>query len=306
MSYTFKKLTFGGGGGSGIIDVTELPTENIEQDKIYRVTKQNPSEVYWYVRANGTTSTAEEMCDVLMGAGEYLKGIYHVFDELPENTPENMDILNEFGTADWVNKTVNVAVLKETGEMFIYKNGSGWDSMSARTASFGFGEFKGLISSIDEITEDGQYTIIGEPTTEVSYGIPDATKKICVFEKATEVKTFAVDDSFPRYTLSVGNLSAVFAKVSDIVFDDITDYLKDEYTFDYSSVGMGVLPLSALQYSEQYKCYASDVCFISNDDSVLGFGTTGVFVMVESNGMSADVTVTAPILVSGWKEIDRD
>lgn len=39
MSYKFVKQTSGGGsgGGSGIIDVTELPTENIDENAVYRV-----------------------------------------------------------------------------------------------------------------------------------------------------------------------------------------------------------------------------------------------------------------------------
>lgn len=39
MSYVFEKYTAGGGsgGGSGIIDVTELPTENIDKNAVYRV-----------------------------------------------------------------------------------------------------------------------------------------------------------------------------------------------------------------------------------------------------------------------------
>lgn len=143
--------------------------------------------------------------------------------------------------------------------------------------------------------------------TETTYGIPDETKKLYVFKGGVETKTFAVDDTFPRYTPAfAAGVPVAYAKVSDIIFDDLTEYLKDEYTVEVvsSPIGPGEISLSSMEYYEDFKSYfALDVVIVSNDDSVLGFGTTGVFVLVEAEGEPCEVNVTLPIFTGGWVEV---
>lgn len=73
----------GGGGGSGIIDVTELPTENIDENAVYRVTesyKATADDLFLVMPDEETGETLVQQ-SLLEMFGEALK--LYVVDELP-------------------------------------------------------------------------------------------------------------------------------------------------------------------------------------------------------------------------------
>ena len=63
----------GGGGGSGIIDVTELPTENIDENAVYRVVTSTEGNIY--IRRDGVT---QPIADFAAAAGLSVCKIYIV------------------------------------------------------------------------------------------------------------------------------------------------------------------------------------------------------------------------------------
>ena len=87
MAYEFVKYTSGGSGGGGIIDVTELPTENIAENAVYRVNGYANANVFF----TGSFFGSEPMpfTDFIKGfvAGATIK--YFVADTTPENPQES-------------------------------------------------------------------------------------------------------------------------------------------------------------------------------------------------------------------------
>ena len=85
----------GSGGGSGIIDVTELPTENIDENAVYRVTesyKKNPTDM-WLVYDTGDA----ESITMLLVAGYGVTPNIYLVDELPtEMKSSDLDMFSEF------------------------------------------------------------------------------------------------------------------------------------------------------------------------------------------------------------------
>lgn len=82
MAYEFVKYTSGGGsgGGSGIIDVTELPTENIDENAVYRVKGCSEGNCFLF----GTP-----FVDWAKSNGLITDVTYYVVETLPESGEES-------------------------------------------------------------------------------------------------------------------------------------------------------------------------------------------------------------------------
>ena len=80
MSYKFTKQTTGGRGGSGIIDVTELPTENIDENAVYRVNGYSEGNCFLF----GTP-----FVDWAKSNGLITDVTYYVVETLPESGEES-------------------------------------------------------------------------------------------------------------------------------------------------------------------------------------------------------------------------
>lgn len=138
-----------------IIDVPELPTENIEEGKIYRVTKESEETIDMYVYADGRGMSLEEYATDVLGTS------------MPSLTYEMVDAL-PVESAD----PYHIFILKETGIGHMYAAG--------RWFGFGFGitggklSDKGYTNDISSITENGVYTIYTPAESSTTYGIPNA------------------------------------------------------------------------------------------------------------------------------------
>lgn len=144
---TWGDIPSGGGSGGGIIDVTELPTENIDTSAIYRVEE-------------GVSATA------YMGrqdVSSFLPII--VVDELPSvGIPSDMDngITIYFLTTD---QTLHCYFDAASAEMMDMPEG--WSTFEDFT-----GETLTIVSSIDEIPEDdteGSYVLVNKKTSLYAY-----------------------------------------------------------------------------------------------------------------------------------------
>lgn len=161
MAYVFEKYASGGSGtggsGGGIIDVTELPTDGVDEQSIYRVANTTAQLL---MHGDGEcidfgAALAEESNATI---------VYIVCDQLPSTFVPT--VMSE-------GETATVYVVRSTGEMYISTDGTSAVPLLTALGLAGTGievyEFKGLVSSTDEITEDGLYTLIIESYTYHGY-----------------------------------------------------------------------------------------------------------------------------------------
>lgn len=152
-----------------IIDVPELPTENIEEGKIYRVTKEGESvnDIYVVASGAGISGTLQE---VLATAAYPVDSItIYPVDELPATGDPALP--SESGGF----AVMPVYVIRSTGEGYVYLD------LSYYTGFMGLGDVlelgvgsKGVISNTSEATEDGYYFLTYQSQPSTTYGIPNA------------------------------------------------------------------------------------------------------------------------------------
>lgn len=188
----------GTGGEEGFIDVTELPTEGIDQDKVYRLNETVEQDLFGLrvalskdmatmVGLSHTVLTMEEYCNLeaSMGPGgsDAMKVIYgeYVVDSLPDN-PEMTYADSAGGVAHFHYYITN----NENSDVYMYPQSAGkWMTVSEATG-FPYG---GVIYDESEIVEPSGYVtpyyIVKSKvsTTATHYGIPneEGTKKVYVY-----------------------------------------------------------------------------------------------------------------------------
>lgn len=137
----------GSGGGSGIIDVTELPTENIDTEAIYRVAEEVNKEPEVYLCMQGMTLT---MADFFAMQGTNATVLVTQVSELPEV----MEPIDE------VTLTLPLYVLESDGKAYLTPNGT-----DVATLGMIFGGNpsmdKGWADDITTVTEEGVYCVRG-------------------------------------------------------------------------------------------------------------------------------------------------
>lgn len=173
----YSKVTVDVTSGGGIIDVTELPTENIEQDKIYRIVKDGESTAQLILNAGGgLVGEYMEIMGPMMPFPMSLK--YIVVDALPSEA----DV--EYGSADKENQIYRAVfyVIKDTGRMYnAVESDDGTKTIAPVEDGIGI-PFKGIINDVSEATEIGCYTILNLGESSTIYGIPDEADNKTVYE----------------------------------------------------------------------------------------------------------------------------
>ena len=157
-----------------IVDVPELPTEGIEQDKVYRVVKETEETAIIYavnvqdpdnpLTYNGDFAELSVSLTEQMGF-TVTKKLY-VVDELPAEF--------EAPVMDMSNKIIEMVyyVVRGGGEAYqIVANGGVGMAISLSDMT-GY-PYHGIISDPSEATEDGFYTIMIPAESTTIYGIPN-------------------------------------------------------------------------------------------------------------------------------------
>ena len=138
----------GGGGGSGIIDVTELPTENIDENAVYRVTESVQTEkTEIYIKAGGTPVTFQQY---LTSLGVSIVPNIYVVDDLSNMLESDVQTFS----------AIHIYILKSDGIAYLYVPAYGG---IITMGLFGFqatGYDKGFTKDISAETESGIYTTI--------------------------------------------------------------------------------------------------------------------------------------------------
>ena len=201
MSYKFVKQTSGGGsgGGSGIIDVTELPTENIVENTIYRVT--NETVEWWVVHPEVGAMTIAEFL-ALVGAPNFdFKTT--VVDTLPQ----------EMLPPDQTTFTFYIYVVKDTGIGWMSQDGTPATAVPLGTM-VGFPD-RGWSSDINAETEEGLYSV-SAGTTEDYYvrldnkWIPITNKEILTFTLSEDETHYIVSATAPTLTFGIVTIPSTY------------------------------------------------------------------------------------------------
>ena len=168
-----------------IIDVPELPTENIEQNKVYRVAGEEYVEgcfvKYGDVYLDASDNEGPILAPILGQAPEYYTVEYILVDELPPTS--------EMKTSDTsVRGDLYVYIVRSTGKGYVYDlslaDGAAGEIGAVEcwfNYSIGEDVIGGVVSDKSEIPEDDMwYTVIKKQPD--FYGIPDEANNKTVFE----------------------------------------------------------------------------------------------------------------------------
>lgn len=139
----------GGGGGSGIIDVTELPTSNIDENAVYRVTETIQTEKTEAYQVSGGYVTS--VGDIMAGWGIPASNIHvYVVDELPADMKSSdVESFTE----------LNFYLLRIDGKVYMHIAGYGVITLAImlfQDPSYD----KGFTDNVYAETEDGVYTTV--------------------------------------------------------------------------------------------------------------------------------------------------
>lgn len=180
LEYDEKKGWVECGAGGGALEVEDLPTEDIDNNLIYKVKEESePTAVMWVVNVQGITGDyLVEAGNTLVAQGFNFTYTTKIVDALPET-----DVV--YSIADPKNKvfSYHIYVIKNTGEMYMMMEEDGTEEQ--QNLSTALGTFHGIISDPSEATEDGIYTLM-IPNYNYIYGIPDpdSNKKIYKYNEA--------------------------------------------------------------------------------------------------------------------------
>lgn len=166
-----------------IIDVPELPTENIEEGKIYRVTKESEESAIIYA------VNVQDLDNDIVYNGDYAELSKNLMEQMGFTVTTKLYVVdalpNEFEAPimDTSNRIVETVyyVLRGTGESYqIAANGGVGMAISLNEATGA--SHHGIISDPSEATEDGFYTIMIPAESSTTYGIPDEANNKTVME----------------------------------------------------------------------------------------------------------------------------
>ena len=159
-----------------IVDVSELPTENIDEGKIYRVKKESEPEIWMYESSQGVLS---------------LDSVLSQFNTVPHVSIYVVDTLPEVMEPSDLATSIHCYVLESTGVAYVNQVIGNGASTIVKTFGqyFGMGmQDAGWADSIDNIPGDyvcsagTYYAFVVRGKSSTTYGIPDEANNKTVME----------------------------------------------------------------------------------------------------------------------------
>lgn len=216
-----------GGSGGGIIDVTELPTENIDENAVYRVTETIQTEkTEIYAVVNGARLTLQ---NYLVAQGiPTVPNIYEV-NELPEDMKvSDVQTFSE----------LHVYILRSNGIGYLNVPAYGGIITAGLVTFQAMGFDKGSTDDIYAETETGVYTVLATYETVVSYFIREngEWKRISANEqsKTVEITNNGEVTVFPDEgkTLSSVTVDVKTPRFGSLIDDALTELTEDDFRRD--------------------------------------------------------------------------
>lgn len=161
-----------GGGDNTVIDVTELPTENVDDSKIYRITQTGEGGIY-FAMLDGATPMILTVAEVYqLFSGRLFEFPIHEVDTLPDTMEK----------PDGATLTFPLYVLKSTGVAYFTNDGTSATAIPINVA-FELGEYSGYAPSADAIVATATptwYTVRGGEV--FTYGLPNTSDNKTFYE----------------------------------------------------------------------------------------------------------------------------
>lgn len=222
-----------GGGSGGIIDVTELPTSNIDENAVYRVTSKEASTLYVI-----TNKGAIPAKDYLFENG-YTEYYEFWVDELPA------DMTQTNSTSAYV------YILNQTGVGYLNFMHYGVNSVGVLLV--GNSAFdKGFASSIEEITEPGVYAVEGKIKVHWFVRENGEWKQISPNEqtKSIDITTPANLTILPDEgkTLSEVKVKIAFPTIADLIDNQLTHITEEVF---FNAEGDAVNQINAYSFAHR-------------------------------------------------------
>lgn len=172
MAYKFVPYApEGSGGDNTVVDVTELPTENVDDGKIYRKREEKSVNV-WVVGKLGNDEINMSVVEVYsMMMGTSVTAPIYVVDALPD----------EMEAMDEETLTIPTYIIESTGVAYTSEDGT--PASAFPVSSMLRGSDGGWVDSIDDITMSDKpvvYSVRGGSFT--TYGVPNSQKNKYVYE----------------------------------------------------------------------------------------------------------------------------
>ena len=310
MAFKFNEYHLGGTGGSGtgggdntVIDVTELPTENVDETKIYRVSERTETDI-WLAYLEGDTPVKTPFSKMYAKYGIVFNVPVYEVDTLP-------DVMEP---TDQATMTYPCYVIKSTGIAYCSVDGT---SATAASIGTGFsGSDGGYVGSPEEIipsTTMTFYTIKGASLTH--YGIVNDGSK-SVWERNSEnewVNITQENKSLKQelVTAYAGNLHISVIRGSESTDSSVSNNFADAIFTSRVSLKADINMVSIPDFvqgigvrtfiwtndiSGDYECYErmeilnlpkSVVCFDTEAFDYCG-GTNGILSTINYAGTKAD------------------
>lgn len=275
-----RKLAGGGGGGGGesiVIDVTELPTENVDETKIYRTTKTTEMQVediYLYAWNPGKYITCAEFIKLDWGVN-VVDITYHTVKSLPETMLTS-------SAEDYDKFVFNVYVILETGETYVSMQDTGeLRSFVEYYVDYPLDCYYGTVHSVDDMTTpDGYYYLVSGGELHTVYGIPDKANTKETFEytadgewvstdviiDVTELPTKNIDDSkIYRMTETAELQAEIYFRLDNGTVMTMSEYARVNWKVEETYLYYVVESLPEKLRVSSYDTGVYHVYIVSND-----------------------------------------
>ena len=249
-------------GSGGIIEVEELPTENIQESVIYQVNKISDVDVYSKVAPNASIDNLETSIKLIAGITPDL--YYYVVDELPSSpnvsnfetfTPAHIYIYNDIPYA--------------YGDLSL---GNMWVELIQLMSALGFDlQNKGYVNNKNEIQDAGVYVTykLGEQ------GITSVQKyNLLINNNGSWNSVFKIKtlDFIKNYNLTLEDGSTILTYYHQCSTEEIKDllyFLQFSYVNEFSAILHSVMNI----YGTELNLSASlaSNLFFENDENLVSF-----------------------------------
>lgn len=286
-----RRHSGGSGGDSIVVDVDELPTENIDNSKIYRVTKEGEQVAEIYITSNyldGLTSYKTFAIENL-GCPPETEFVYHYLNSYDDMNPDDaIDI----GTTP---NSFHVYCILEDGWVGVKMNGQ-WSNPIHNIPEADFYTYRGVVSDVSEIdiNQPGYWHLINEGGHVRTYGV----SKI-----GDRTKFYEHDGEWTEY---------ISKEISDELEQQISDR---DIQIDALDIKIGVMNFCITD--EQYKKFLNVASFVRsytndkfnlisiNDKTIDSIAIPQCFYSIESYAFDGCASLTEVVLPEGLRFVDN-
>lgn len=216
-------ISGGAGGECDLIDVFELPTENVDESKVYRIKANNAVDLWFYIGEEKV-----KIVDVVVQQGGVAKTYY----------VDSIDDVTEPKITDFENDVLYIYIIKDTFTSYIFIDETTYETL----AGFMGVPDNGIVANPSDITSFGMYTVVRASDT---IGVPEMSenKHIYTYNGIQWVNTAGQKD--------IIDMASFFnSKLLKNVVNDILDIeIEHNETIPFEKL---IVPVCDTSYMKEY------------------------------------------------------